>query len=158
MTVIAFVGVFSRADNCSFQRCADEQTFASAISINRGPWSHIRFRCPADRSRGDARIRTEGYISSFRKRVHRAVAVQHDHEICNLRADLRAPSSTAGADERRTRPSTAGSGDDNAFTAFSAKNKPSLYHANNREAAGMAKNPRRNSSLRHVPEFTNGLG
>src|SRR5436853_6020659 len=141
MTIVALVCPVARSDDSAFERSANEQAFRFAVSINCGSRGHVRFRGTSDRAGSDACVRAKGDISAFGERPHSAFSIQHNHEVRDLRANLRPPACAGSADERWTRPAVARPCDDNAFAGLTTDNEACFDDANDRETPRAAKNP-----------------
>jgi len=97
--VIPRVGLFSRSNDCAFQRYAGEQTFAPAVRVNGRGWSDVCLRGAPHRASRCAYIGADGDIPSARERTHRIPVIEDDDEIGYFCADLQSPASAACADE-----------------------------------------------------------
>src|SRR6266571_432664 len=96
--VIARVGLFSRSNDCAFQRYAGEQTFAPAVRVNGRGWSDVCLRGATHRASRCAYIGADGDIPSARERTHRIPVIEDDDKIGQLSTDLQSPAGAARAE------------------------------------------------------------
>src|SRR6202011_203401 len=98
-TIITLIRAVACSDHSAFQRSADKKAFRLAVGINRRSRCHIGLSSASHRPRGNAGVHPQRHISTLRKSANSAFVVKHDYKIGPLRADLRSPPGTAGANE-----------------------------------------------------------
>src|SRR5437879_3953566 len=99
--VVVLIRTGARANDSTFQRSSDEQSFGPAVGVNGGPRSHISFGSATDRSGCNTRVRAERYVTPFGKCANRTFAVEDNNKIGHFRADLWSPPGATCPDERR---------------------------------------------------------
>src|SRR5260370_32939830 len=106
---MTFIRVFGGSDNGALQVSTQKKAFCLTVSVNCRPRSNVGFRSASHGSGRNAGVRPQRHVSSLGKCANGAFVVEHDHKIGHLRTELRPPTGTARADERRARPTMSGS-------------------------------------------------
>lgn len=158
MSVEARVRLFLRGDDRTFQRNAGEQTFAPAVSIDRGFGRDCRLKIASHGAGSGAHIRAECDIAVARERTNSAGVIENENEIGHLRADLKTKARTAGADEGRSRPAVASARYNHALSALAAKAEADFEDADDRKPTRVPHDVGWNRGFRNVPEVPQNFG
>src|SRR5260370_7043907 len=116
---MTFIRVFGGSDNGALQVSTQKKGFCLTESVNCRPRSNVGFRSASHGSGRNTRVRPQRHVSSLGKCANGAFVVEYDHKIGHLRTDLRSPTGTAPADERRPPPTMFGSRYPHSFPTLS---------------------------------------
>ena len=78
----------------------------------------------ANRTGGGRDVAADGDVTTQRESAHGIVAVEHNDEVCDVRANLKTPANTAGCNTAGRRPRSVGqTSNDQARACLAAKDK-----------------------------------
>lgn len=147
-----------RRDYCAFDRCAREETLASAVGVDCRSRSDARVRITPYWAGGRARVDAKRDVAVTGKRANGRVGVEHKDKVGDLRADLWTPTGAARSHERWTRPATARASHYDTLPAFAAHSKTHFDHPQDRETPGLAEHATGDAFFRHPSKVSQNGG